>query len=170
MSDRYPLAKWQPAASSAFRKGTPDRAVDLIVCHITSGHAAAEGTASMFATAGCRTSAHFVIGQDGTILQCVGLDDVAQHAHDANGHSVGIEHCAREPREFGPTDAGMALTDPQIAASVALVEWLCDRYGLPLDRAHVKGHAEADPKTTHAGCPEAVYLGWPWERWIAPAC
>lgn len=164
----YPAATVIPAASSAFRKGTPGRVVSKIVLHVTDGHGVAKDTAQMFATPGQRTSAHFVIGQDGAVVQCVGLDDVAYHAHAASATTVGIEHCARSPRELSPTDAGLPLSEAQIAASVALVEWLCALYGLPRDRAHVQGHAEADPQTTHADCPGGVAGGFPWARWCPP--
>jgi N-acetyl-anhydromuramyl-L-alanine amidase AmpD len=167
----YPGALFLAAASSAYRRGPAKRPVSKIICHITDGHGRAINTAAMFATPGCRTSAHFVIGQDGQIIQCVRLDDIAYHAHLANGTSVGIEHCARSPRELSPSDPGMSLTPVQIERSVELVAWLCARYGLPVDREHVQGHAEADPNTDHKDCPAGVADGWPWERWVgAPVC
>ncbi|MDE3097341.1 MAG: N-acetylmuramoyl-L-alanine amidase [Chloroflexota bacterium] len=169
MSDRYPLARWMPAGPRAFRKGALDRKVTKLVLHVTDGHGVAAGTAEMFASPMSRTSAHLVVGQAGEIVQCVSLDDIAYHAHTANPYTVGIEHCARSPRELGPTDPGLPLSELQIAASVQLVEWLCDRYGLPLDRDHVQGHAEADPATDHTDCPTGVAGGWPWERWCSAA-
>jgi hypothetical protein len=39
-------------------------------------------------------------------------------------------------------------------ASARLVAWLCKQRGLPATRDVIKGHAEADPDTTHADCPE----------------
>lgn len=165
MSDRYPTATFLPAARSAFRRGSPRRKVTRIILHITDGQKFAFRTAEMFSTPGCRHSAHFVVGQEGAIYQCVDLDDIAYHAHTANGLSIGIEHCARSPKEWDRSDPGMPLTELQIAASVKLVQWLCDRYGLPLDRAHVMGHKEADPATDHDDCPEGVAGGWPWARW-----
>ena len=161
----YPAAHWNPAARSAFRQGTPGRKVARVVLHITDGHENALPVAQMFATVGARTSAHFVIGQAGEIIQCVALDDIAYHAHAANGYSVGIEHCARSPGELGHDDPGLPLSEAQIAASVQLVAWLCQRYGLPQDRAHVQGHKEADLATDHDDCPTGVAGGWPWERW-----
>lgn len=172
----YPGAQWLPAHPSRVRVGTPGRKVTLIVDHITSGHPEALGTAQMFARAPVPpeepSSAHFVIGQAGEVIQCVALDDIAKHAHDCNGHSIGIEHSAREPGEFGHNDAGLPLSPAQIEASVALHLWLCARLQLPRDAAAIQGHAAADPKTTHKGCPTAVAGGWPWERWIGapPVC
>lgn len=162
-----PIERWFPAASSAFRRGSPGRVVTKIVLHITDGHGIAEDTAEMFAIPGQRASAHFVVGQDGTTIQTVHLDDIAYHAHTANAYTVGIEHCARSPHELSTDDPGLPLSEPQIVASVRLVAWLCDRYGLPRDRAHIQGHAEADPTTTHTDCPTGVAGGFPWERWTA---
>lgn len=168
----YPGAQWLPAAPSAFRRGRAGKPVVKIILHVTDGHPAASGTAQMFAATGCRTSAHFVVGQAGEIIQCVALDDTAMHAHAANGYSVGIEHAARSPREWSPTDPGLPLSERQIEASAALVQWLCDRYQLPRDRSVIQGHAEADPLTDHSDCPTGVAGGFPWERWTstAPVC
>ncbi len=164
----YPAAKWMPAASSAYRV-QPGRKVTKLILHITDGRGSAENTAAMFATPGQRTSAHFVIGNDGVIVQAVRLADVAYHAHTANSYSIGIEHSARSPHELSLNDPGLPLSEIQIVQSVELVRWLCRRFGLPMDRAHVQGHAEADPNTDHSDCPVGVAGGWPWGRWCPAA-
>jgi N-acetyl-anhydromuramyl-L-alanine amidase AmpD len=155
----YPPAAgyWQ---AKGFRK-LPGRTVRRIVLHVTSGGPSAEHTASYFASGaeGRNVSAHFVVGHDGEVWQCVALDDVANHAHAASLDSIGIEHCAREPHELSPTDAGLPMSDAQYQASARLVGWLCDRYDLPRDRRHVLGHSEVDTATTHTGCPQSV-LDW----------
>jgi N-acetyl-anhydromuramyl-L-alanine amidase AmpD len=164
MTAEYPGAKWVPAATSSYRHGC-DRKISRIIMHITDGRSIAENTAAMFGTPGCRTSAHFVIGQDGQVVQCVAIDNIAYHAHKQNAISVGVEHCARSPHEFSPQDPGLPLSEYQIMASVALTRWLCTRFALPMDRGHVLGHAEADPDTDHSDCCEGVAGGWPWYRW-----
>ena len=142
-----------PADPSNYRHGGANRPIDLIVIHCTDGHADALPVAQMWRTPHHGSSAHFVIGQDGAIIQAVGLDDIAWHAHAANGTSIGIEHCARTPRELGPDDPGLAPSQVQLDASARLVAWLCASRGIPCDRAHVMGHAEADRATTHTLCP-----------------
>ena len=139
-------------------------AYDLIVIHVTSGHGDPYGTASMWQRPDNKTSAHFVIGQSGKVLQCVPLRYAAQHAHEANTYSVGVEHCAREPREFGPADPGLPPSSEQYLASAKLVAYLCKAAGLPPTRETIQGHAEADPQTTHSGCPLAA--GWNWELYM----
>lgn len=167
MINVYPNTKQIPADPTNYRACFPKRATyALIVLHITDGHERALPVAQMFATPKAErkppkaSSAHFVIDQDGTIIQCVDLGDVAYHASEVNAISVGIEHCARTPKEFGPNDPGLPLTDAQYAASTALVAWLCRVSGLPPDRAHIKGHAEASPKDNHDDCPTGQ-LDWP---------
>ncbi len=147
------------------------RAVRRIVLHITDGHPQTDKTVLHFATAhpDAPASAHFVVGQDGEVVQMVRLRDIAFHASAANADSVGIEHCARRPGEWdhalppGHHDPGLPLTEVQLRASARLAAWLCDRYGLPLDRAHIVGHCEADPTTSHKDCPNSI---WPWDRYL----
>jgi N-acetyl-anhydromuramyl-L-alanine amidase AmpD len=58
-------------------------------------------------------------------------------------------------------------TEAQIAASVALVRWLCEKLGLPMDRRHVVGHYES-PTTTHEDCGLGIEDGgiWPWDGYL----
>jgi N-acetyl-anhydromuramyl-L-alanine amidase AmpD len=137
----------------------------LIVIHITSGRADPMGPAKMWQKPGHGTSAHFVVGQDGTVVQCVPLRFAAQHAHNANSYSIGIEHCAREPGELSASDPGLPPSDALYRASAQLVAYLLKAAGLPPNRQHVKGHAEADNRTTHTGCPDAA--PWDWPRYMA---
>lgn len=157
MTAEYPGAIWVPAHSSNFRAGRT-MPVSLIVLHCTDGHADPRGTAAMWQGPHHGSSGHFVIGQDGTVLQTVHLGDVAWHAHIANARSIGIEHCARSPFEWDANDPGMPPTEVQRAASAKLVAWLCTRFALPRSRTSIVGHAEADPATTHADCPEGSGL------------
>ncbi len=157
MIDKYPAAHWVPAHPSNFKRA--GRATyQRIVIHCTDGHADAVPVAAMWQTVNHGSSAHFVIGQDGTILQAVGLADVAWHAHRANAVSIGVEHCARTPGELGPKDPGLPPSEAQLEASAGLVAWLCRMAGLPIDRQTIQGHAEIDLATTHADCPTGCGL------------
>jgi N-acetyl-anhydromuramyl-L-alanine amidase AmpD/V8-like Glu-specific endopeptidase len=152
-SPQYPQAsRFAPADAGNFRAvtGTP-RTIDRVVIHITDGGANINGTIGWFQNPAAKVSAHYVIGQDGEVVQMVRHEDVAWHARSANGTSIGIEHVANT-RGLNPTPA-------QMCASAALVTWLCDQYGIAADRTHILGHSEADPATTHTGCPNAV---WDW--------
>lgn len=172
-ADYAPLeVSWVPADPSNYHAAArlPGAEYDLVVIHCTDGHARAESVAEMWQKAnhgGKHSSAHYVIGQDGAVIQCVALADVAWHAHDAaNVHSVGIEHCARTPGELGHDDPGLPPSEALYESSAKLVAWLLWRASLEtVDlRSIIRGHAEVDPKTTHTRCP--LGCGWEWEKYL----
>jgi len=113
-----------------------------IVIHKTGGgDGSAEGTAFYFQHE-TNKSAHFVIGQDGVVVQCVYLVDGAganccpDDTHNPwwnplissypnlNLCTISIEHC--DPS----TENSTPLTAKQQAASFKLIAWLVDQYGL----------------------------------------
>lgn len=161
MVAQYPQASWIPAAPGNYRTPRPPRSsndIDLVVIHITDGGARlAEQTARWFANPNqhnlrgeeIHVSAHYVVGRQGEVVQCVRHEDIAHHAGRANPRSVGIEHVV--PRSEG------GLTDEQYGASVRLVSWLGDQLRIPLDSQHIKGHAQADHRTTHRTCPDRAF-------------
>lgn len=180
----YPGALWLPAHPRNYTAAERDVAadVDRIVHHGTSGRAYARAVTEMWQQppeppAKHGTSAHFVVGLDGdarhppdpaspaggvVVYQTVLLKDVAQHAHDANGRSVGVEICMREPNEpsFPRGDPGLPPTPAIYAAVAKLSAWLCWRARKLPTRTVLVGHAEVDAKTTHRGCPESCGFQW----------
>ncbi len=142
----------------------PNRHPSGIVIHITDGGSNINGTVDWFSNPASGVSAHYIVGQNGEVVQMVLNNDIAYHAHSANRWSIGIEHVARTPGTFKKSDRGLAPTDAQYCSSAALVRWLCEKYAIPLDRAHILGHSEADPKTTHTGCPNSV---WDWSYYMS---
>jgi V8-like Glu-specific endopeptidase len=164
----YPQAsRFEPAASSNFRAVTGTRTIKQIVIHITDGGSKIEGTIGWFKSPASHVSAHYVVGQDGEVVQMVRHNDVAWHASSANSDSIGIEHVARSPhawdKKLGHTDPGLLPTDAQYCASAALVNWLCTQFNIPMDRAHVRGHSEASPRDHHDDCPNSV---WSWDYYM----
>lgn len=163
-SPEYPQAsRFEPAAGVNYRTSSAQRAINRVVIHITDGGANINGTIGWFKNPNQRNgrgepihvSAHYVIGQDGEVVQMVPHNDVAWHARSANSDSIGIEHCANT--------RGLMPTDAQYCASAALVRWLCDTYSITIDRTHILGHSEADTRTSHSGCPNAV---WDWGHFM----
>jgi N-acetyl-anhydromuramyl-L-alanine amidase AmpD len=172
MIAEVPFALWVPAHPSNYRARPADALTpySLGVQHITSGHPDAMAVAQMWqCPAGSKTnpkgtSCTFVIGQDGTLIQCVSLRFAAQHAHVVNGISYGVEYCARERGEFGPDDPGMPITPVQYAVGAKLNAYLCKAAGYePVLHLNIRGHAEADPTTTHTRCPDGVAGGFDWD-------
>lgn len=164
MAADYPSAIWLPAHSTNYRQGRTQHA-SLIVIHVTDGHERAQPVAEMWQEPNHKSSAHFVVGQQGEVFQAVRLVDTAWHAHTVNSLSVGVEHSARTPGELGPNDPGLPPSDALYAASAKLVAWLCVQLGVPPSRVAIMGHAEADGATTHADCPNGC--GWDWPRYMA---
>jgi N-acetyl-anhydromuramyl-L-alanine amidase AmpD len=89
-------------------------------------------------------SAHFVVSRQGQIVQLVPVTDVAWHSGNGywNLHSIGIEHEGWAGRR--------AYTEVEYRASAELVAYLAHRWGVPLDRKHIIGHAEV-PNPNHRG-------------------
>lgn len=150
----YPLARWVPASTSNYssRSGT---AIDTIVIHTTQGSYA--GSISWFQNPAAEVSAHYVIrSSDGEITQMVHEADKAWHVGTYNSRSIGIEH------EGYVDDPGRWYTDAMYRSSAALTRYLCDKYGIPIDRTHIIGHVEA-PGATHTDPGP----GWDWDRYMA---
>jgi N-acetyl-anhydromuramyl-L-alanine amidase AmpD len=89
-------------------------------------------------------SAHFVVSRRGQVVQLVPVTDVAWHSGNSwwNLHSIGIEHEGWAGRR--------AYTKAEYRASAELVAYLAHRWGIPLDRRHIIGHAEV-PDPYHRG-------------------
>lgn len=153
------------APSPAFTSGRAGTAVDRIVIHITDAPTAT-GTVSHFTRSSADSSAHYLIGEKGDVIQFVSEADTAWHAKGANRRSIGIEHVA--VKQSGATYGGTTFphqppSEIEYAESAALVAHLCRKYGLSVDRATIVGHREADPNTTHLACPDGA---WDWDHYM----
>ena len=76
---------------------------------------------------GVSASAHFIIGLDGEIIQCVPLEYVswANGNMESNRHSITIECCH-------PTEDGH-FTEKTLESLRRLVRWLCEKYSVGRD-------------------------------------
>ena len=105
--------------------------VNAIVVHYTAnpGTTAQQNRsyfASLAKTGADSLSAHFVIGMDGTIVQCVPLNYCSSASNNRNGDTVSIECCH-------PDNTG-AFTQETRAALVSLLRYLCNGYHLDRDQ------------------------------------
>ncbi|MFF8694734.1 N-acetylmuramoyl-L-alanine amidase [Streptomyces sp. NPDC015144] len=151
-SPDYPSALWVAANANNFAAGRSAK-IDKVVVHVTQGSYA--GSISWFQNPAAEVSAHYVVrSSDGQITQMVRDGDTAYHARSANSSSLGIEH-------EGFIDDPSWFTDSMYRASAALTAYLCDRYGIPKDRAHIIGHSEA-PGNDHTD--PGPY--WDWNRYM----
>ena len=81
-------------------------------------------------------SAHFVVGLEGEVIQCLPLDERASASDDRNGDTISIEVC--HPDESGQ------FTDATYKSVAELVAWLVKTCGLKVD--HVVRHYEVTGK------------------------
>ncbi|MFI6058099.1 peptidoglycan-binding protein [Streptomyces sp. NPDC051286] len=148
----YPSALWVPADPNNFTKGR-SAPINKVIIHVTQG--SYSGSISWFQDPTSEVSAHYVIrSSDGQITQTVRDSDTAYHARGANASALGIEH-------EGFIDDPSWFTDTMYRSSAALTKHLCDRYGIPKDRAHIIGHSEA-PGNDHTD--PGPY--WDWTRYM----
>ncbi|MEV0973009.1 N-acetylmuramoyl-L-alanine amidase [Microtetraspora glauca] len=153
LSADYSPAAWVPASSSNYTASSrpSSYAIDRVIIHVTQGSYA--GSISWFQNPSAQVSAHYVVkSSNGEITQMVREKDVAWHAGNwtYNTRSIGIEH------EGYISDASW-FTDAMYRASAALTRAICDKYGIPKDRAHIIGHNEV-PGATHTD--PGSYWNW----------
>ena len=142
-----------------------------IVLHGTAGGVKAQDTANYFVSTIGGTepvSAHFIIGQDGTIVQGISCL-LAAYANgyienpsidwplniNPNYYTISIEHCKPS------TDNSDTLTEPQKKSSFELINTLCNTYHIAKIYGDVHGgiisHADFDT-VNRKNCP-GIY---PW--------
>lgn len=147
----YAAARWIGCHPSNFAHGRMQYHPIAIVLHIMDG--SLDGTGKWFNTPEeergpdrIASSAHYGIGQGGTVHQYVREEDRAYHAgrvynptwplvsnQNPNFITIGIEH------EGYPGDM---WSDAMISASVRLQADICRRWHIPADRQHIIGHKE----------------------------
>lgn len=81
-------------------------------------------------------SAHFIIGYEGEIIQCVPLDEIAYAVQTRNYDSISIECCYKS--EDG------SFTQETYDSLIGLLAWLTDAYGL--DTSHILRHYDCGGK------------------------
>ena len=72
-----------------------------------------------------KASSHFIIGLDGTIIQCLPLEEIAYASNKRNVDTIAIECC--HPDETGK------FTKETYHSLIQLTAWLCGRYNLKKD-------------------------------------
>ncbi|MFR3890374.1 MAG: N-acetylmuramoyl-L-alanine amidase, partial [Eggerthellaceae bacterium] len=108
-----------------------------IVIHDTEGGGTPQNVIAGWASNGRRVAAHFVIGKDGTIVQCVPLDQIAHHAGYGNkGHNAkfGVPEDGRDDMK-GATPIGSYCPD-----------YGMNSYSIGIELIHQGSSGEAYPK------------------------
>lgn len=133
-----------------------------IILHGTAGGSSAEAIANYFATSSEDASSHFIIGQDGHVVQGISMNDAAWANGPIDGTpadnlgfrtesdgihrdswwnpnlnpnyiTISIEHCKAHD------DNSDQLTPAQQNASFQLVQCICDTYNIPKRFADANG-------------------------------
>lgn len=154
-----------------YRKGRNGWTPGLIVLHTTEG--SYEGSCAWFCNEASGVSAHYVVGVNGEVTQCVDIEDTAyvngttfnfadnryygkatnpivkQRNANANFYTVGIEiagHFDSDEKKCTMTDAQKKVVIELIAKIITEVK---KKYGnsIPVDRTRICGHYEVNPIT-----------------------
>src|SRR3954447_8686029 len=122
------------------------RQPDMIVLHYT-GMPDVEGALARLCSAGTEVSAHYVVREDGRIVQCVPEARRAWHAgvsswageSDINSCSIGVE-IVNPGHEFGYRDFPLR----QVAAVISLCKSILTRRG-PISSDRILAHSDVAP-------------------------
>ena len=153
---------------------------EAIVWHITAGSGAS--AVSWLTSPASNASANYVILESGETVELVNPEDGANGAAWANGNYnqpdltnpliagwvkagingnlrvISIEHAGQSSG-----NKGGSLTAAQVAATIALNAWLCQRFGIAPDQDHILGHYQFDNVTRH-NCPG--FSAAEWSSWV----
>lgn len=173
----YAQALWMPVPAANVFNGYWGNTPKWVVVHKTASAGTAQDIAEFFINKTNR-STHYIVGQDGTVVQCVSESDGAGgncctdpgHAPflpDADGvnfnlnwETISIEHCDPDPNNSTP------LTPEQKTASFSLIKDICRRHNIPFRRGDASGgiigHCDIAP-VQKALCPN----NYPWEELFA---
>jgi N-acetylmuramoyl-L-alanine amidase CwlA len=72
-----------------------------------------------------KVSSHYIIGLDGTIIQCIPEDEIAYASNNRNSDTISIECCH--------PDSSGKFTDETYQSLIHLTAYLCAKYTLPVD-------------------------------------
>lgn len=122
-----------------------------IVIHYVGATGGAEANCKYFYSTYRGASAHYFVGHQGEVWQCVKDNDVAwhvgansyKHPYCRNSNSIGIEMCCRKN-----TDGTWRFEEATIKATIELTKELMKKHNIPA--ANVIRHFDVTGKT----CPE----------------
>lgn len=113
------------------RPGTPLEEIRGVVIHyVGNPDTSAEANRNYFeslkdGTEGIYASAHFIVGLEGEVVQCIPLTEWAYASNSRNGDTVSVEVCHPDGTgEFSPVTYDR---------TVELTAWLCSTFGLTAD-------------------------------------
>lgn len=126
---------------------------DIAIHYVGNPGTTAQQNHDFFDQPDTTVSAHFLIGLDGEIIQCIPLSEKSSATNERNLDTISIEVCHPE--------ADGKFTDASYASLVKLTAWLCDHFDL--GREHVIRHYDVTGKL----CP-LYFVEHPeaWEQFL----
>lgn len=121
----------------ASRRGEELEAVrDIVIHYVGNPGTTARQNRDYFSNEDSDVSAHFVVGLEGEIIQCIPLTEKSSATNERNKDTISIEVC--HPDETG------AFQEASYASLVKLTTWLCEVTGL--SDSHVIRHYDVTGK------------------------
>lgn len=99
---------------------------DIAIHYVGNPGTTAQQNRDFFAQPDTTVNAHFVIGLEGEVIQCIPLNEKSCATNERNIDTISIEVCH-------PDDTGK-FTEESYAALVKLTAWLCDHEHIGRDR------------------------------------
>lgn len=112
---------------------------DIAIHYVGNPGSSAQQNHDFFDQPETEVSAHFLVGLDGEIIQCIPLDERSAATNERNIDTISIEVCH--------PDASGQFSQATYESLVKLTAWLCDHCGI--DRDHVIRHYDVTGKA----CP-----------------
>lgn len=153
----YPGSIWMPVPNADVFSSNTHAA---IVIHKTAGFSTPQQVAQFFISSSPGPSVHYIVGLDGSVVQCVsevsgaGGNCCLEAGHDPfwdqfggvnlNTVTLSIEHV--DPATDNSTPCPLA----QLKTSFDLVHYLASKYNIPV--SNIKPHSSLDP-ISRARCP-----------------
>lgn len=140
--------------------------IDKVIVHTVQGRW--WNARDWFKNPSAGVSAHYTVRSFETgMTQSVREKDIAYHAGNLyyNRTSIGIEH------EGYVSNPGYWYTDTLYNSSAKLCAYLCKKYRIPVDRAHIIGHSEV-PNPNNPGSYGGISgnadpgSGWDWTNYM----
>ena len=117
--------RWQLSHGSK-----PAQYQKYIVLHDTEGGGSPQNVIDGWASNGQRVAAHFVVGKDGTVVQCVPMDNIAHHAGYGNrGYNAqfGVPEDGRDDKR-GTSSYDYGMNGYSIGIELVHEGWSGERY------------------------------------------
>lgn len=173
----YPGAKWCPrSADGGMEKGRAGKQIDLVVLYTTEHPAV---YARKLWRESASLSGHYIVTGKGKIWQMLSDSDAGWHAGNREFNlrsiAIAVEGYADSQNPQNPTKDPWQTTE-ELESLVRLISWLCERYGIPMDRAHIIGKNQVPGVRTEsfplsgpqywggAGNKSSPGASWDWGR------